>query len=50
MQHSTKSAASERLVVSFGVWNVMAKLLGSMEFLRLQGLNHFAYEIAVSRS
>ena len=39
----------ERLCVSFGVWNILASMLAQNEFVKLQGLNHFAYDVNISR-
>ena len=40
---------SERLAVSFGVWNMLAAIMAQDEFLKLQALNHFSYAVNISR-
>ena len=49
MQSRDNSSASQRLLVSYGAMNTVASMLGLLAFTKLQGLNRFAYDIAVSR-
>ena len=50
MQATSWQDASRRLMVCFGAWNMLAALLGAKEFLRLQALCRYAYNISISRS
>ena len=45
----SKRMICERLCVSFGVWNILASMMAQNEFVKLQGLNHFAYDVNISR-
>ena len=40
---------SHRLLVSFGVWNELALMLSPFEFLKMQALNRFSYNVCISR-
>ena len=40
----------EKFNVTFGVWNVLAAMIAQSEFLKLQALNHFTYDVSISRS
>ena len=49
MYSKENRSPSQRFLVSFGAMNALASLLGPLAFTKLQGLNRFARDIAVSR-
>ena len=43
-------APSQKFMMTFGAWNMLAAFLGAKDFLRLQAINRYAYHTSISRS
>ena len=44
-----KSVVHRRFLVSFGAWNLLSYFMKTIDFLKLQALNHFTYDVGISR-
>ena len=50
MEEAPRKDVTDRLRVSFGFMSTLALLLDQIEFLKLQSLNRYAYNVSVSRA
>ena len=50
MQDMPRKEVTDRLHVSFGFMSTLAQLLDAIDFLTLQRLNRYAYNVSVSRA
>lgn len=44
-----KSVVYRRFLISFGAWNLLSYFMKTIDFLKLQALNHFTYDVGISR-
>ena len=45
----TRPEVYARFKHSYGAWNVLALMLSQFEFVKMQALNKFCYQVSISR-